>query len=528
MAKSKLNIFLAKEGLSINDVIRDLDPKPHRIELEGGVFLFKDNADKTPKWVSTFFQDSLDDIKLANKTIQAVYLLDVEVSDNGISRVFAFSFGLGRNLLRLEQFEQRFGLTVALNLLDENLIRRVDSNTISTNPKNSKVMLGKLSKITEFEVDMETNLLKSINGKIEKNRLGDSSSATGLQSLSVSVTTDYLTIRKYLPFLYETFKSTDYKKKFPGINHTLEIKDKILIDRLNESLVDHLFQIFNGETVDSIALTMQEFLDENIESLSFKIGNTQPSENLNISDLIKYLCPANEWIAENVTNKLHRDFIRVFGPDDQQIRYWKLYNCLIDEVNYDGHQYVLNEGKWYKYEDDYVKEVSSFYERLPLSKINLPEWSKVNDDEDSYNKTASKQIKGIHWDKELIHPDNQSKFELCDVFDPTSCAFIHVKMNYGSAVLSHLINQGFVSGELMLRPAIRKKVIEKKQEMEKFLTDSYNASNFKIVIAIADDKKYEDERPRIPFFSKVTFRNCINRLQNYGYSVELKRIRRSK
>lgn len=528
MAKSKLNIFLAKEGLSINDVIRNLDPKPQRIELEGGVFLFKENVDKTPKWVSNFFQDSLDDIRLANKTIQAVYLLDIEVSDEGESRVFALSFGLGRNLLRLEQFEERFGLTVALNILDENLIRRVDSNTISTNPKNSKVMLGKLSKLIDFEVDMETNLLKSINGKIEENRFGDSCSATGVQSLSVSLTTDYLSIRELLPFLYDTYNSSDYKKKFPGINHTQEIKDRTLINRLNESLVDHLFQIFKGDTVDSIALSMPEFLDENIESLSFKIGNTKASEDLNLNDLINYLCPSKEWIPENIINLLLRDFVRVFGPDDQQLRYWKLYNCLIDEVYLDGHQYVLNEGKWYKFEDDYVTAVSSFYERLPLSEINLPEWSKDERTEEDYNIKASKQIQGIHWDKDLIHPDNQSKFELCDVFDPKTNAFIHVKMNYSSAVLSHLINQGFVSGELMLRPAVRKKAIEKKKEMEKFLTNYYVASNFKIVFAIADDKKYEEERPRIPFFSKVAFRNCINRLQNYGYSVELKRIRRSK
>lgn len=172
MSKNKLNVFLAKYGVSIEEAIRDLNPAPNRVVVGNGLFVYKENSDTTPKWVTNFFGDQLAEISLANKTIQAAYLVSAEVSP-GVIRVFALTFGLGRNLLRVDRFEERFGLITTLNLIDSKKLRSVDSNTVASNPKNSKVMLGKLSSINDFEVDGESSLLKSINGKIEENALGD-------------------------------------------------------------------------------------------------------------------------------------------------------------------------------------------------------------------------------------------------------------------------------------------------------------------------------------------------------------------
>ena len=101
---------------------------------------------------------------------------------------------------------------------------------------------------------------------------------------------------------------------------------------------------------------------------------------------------------------------------------------------------------------------------------------------------------------------------------------IHIKKNGGSAYLSHLFNQAAVSAELLLDNSFRKKVNEKLEDNKfekKFPTD-FNATDYTIVVGIIN--KYHEERPKIPFFSKVSLRYTIKRMRNFGYKVELKNI----
>lgn len=346
----------------------------------------------------------------------------------------------------------------------------------------------------------------------------------GKQSLSLTITTDYSKVEDILPDLYSYFMSDVYKEKFPGINYTQEIKDKSLILSLDAMLIDNL-RTGQNQDIETVVMTIPEIVDDD-EIHSFKIGNSRDLiQELTINELITYLGNLDDMENNIVLNKLKNDSLSVINENGDRTRYWKLYNCLVVDCNFEGHQFVLNEGKWYKYDDNYATMVQDFYDALPISAIPLSDCG-LQEKEGDYNERISTDLaQAIKWDCELINPFNQTSFEVCDIFDGETKSFIHVKKNTGSSVLSHLAFQGSVSGELFLKPEVRAAAINRKNEMDRYLSkNNYSPQEYKIVYAIIEKGNDGQDRPKIPFFSKVSFRQIIRNLQHYGYQVELKSI----
>jgi len=121
-----------------------------------------------------------------------------------------------------------------------------------------------------------------------------------------------------------------------------------------------------------------------------------------------------------------------------------------------------------------------------------------------------------------------------------------VKRKLGSANLSHLFSQGYVSADLLLMSEeYRRKVIEKINDAlqnlphgtdgngvrDRFLSlvthDRINPSSYEVVYAItAKWGRGEKARlsTRLPFFSKVNLRRHAQDLRRMGYHVSYKRI----
>jgi uncharacterized protein (TIGR04141 family) len=101
---------------------------------------------------------------------------------------------------------------------------------------------------------------------------------------------------------------------------------------------------------------------------------------------------------------------------------------------------------------------------------------------------------------------------------------IHVKRYGGSGVLSHLFNQGLVSGELFQREIqYRKKFNEKLPSS--LMIDSIerrpNRGEYTIVYAVISE---QGEGLDIPFFSKISMKHAVNRLEAFGFNVRLAKI----
>ena len=131
-------------------------------------------------------------------------------------------------------------------------------------------------------------------------------------------------------------------------------------------------------------------------------------------------------------------------------------------------------------------------------------------------------------DRKVIgHGGGQSRVELCDVLT-TDGKFIHIKPYSSSATLSHLFNQAVVSAELLLSDnEFFLKANQKIRELtanQDFLISQGSKPN--VILAIISDR--DEQRPHIPFFSKVALRYTYRRLLTDGCQLSLKNIYRQK
>jgi uncharacterized protein (TIGR04141 family) len=121
-----------------------------------------------------------------------------------------------------------------------------------------------------------------------------------------------------------------------------------------------------------------------------------------------------------------------------------------------------------------------------------------------------------------------SVIEVCDFISKDS-RLIHIKDQSGSSSLSHLFNQGTVSARTLLgEPKSRDKFIDRMKNEEKshsttgfssLIPDSKSSflpSNFHVVYAVINSSA----KPRLPFFSLVTFRQAAKELKILGFNYE--------
>ena len=72
------------------------------------------------------------------------------------------------------------------------------------------------------------------------------------------------------------------------------------------------------------------------------------------------------------------------GENDVVIRSWSVFNCLYCELDHEGDSYVLNAGKWYVLEKDFVKQVDASFSKLPTYTSSFLDYD--DDTEADYNK----------------------------------------------------------------------------------------------------------------------------------------------
>jgi uncharacterized protein (TIGR04141 family) len=127
-------------------------------------------------------------------------------------------------------------------------------------------------------------------------------------------------------------------------------------------------------------------------------------------------------------------------------------------------------------------------------------------------------------DKKIVNlPGTATPVEPCDLYRRSN-EFIHVKRYGGSSVLSHLFNQGLVSGELFqMQTQFREQVNENLPRQHRLtnLRLRPTPGQYKVVYAIISEY---DEPLAIPFFSKISLRHCANRLRAIGFDVALATI----
>lgn len=513
MAKNKLSIYLIKEDINEEEIFEE-DSGVNVLEkyTENKVLYYLPSYIHEPNWLKSFFNLECDQLHQANS--RAVLINKIEIE--GKERIFAIAFGYAKNLFAEDVLEEQFGLKIVLNTVGVNDIRKISKVSVGTNQKQSQEQMPKASNINEFGFDLDRDLIMNVTGKCN-DEVFEKANLIGGDIFSILVERDIDNIDEFLKYCYKKYKEDKYKENFEWIDNIKEVKAKnekeelykVLIEYINNSQFDYVWmsvpEVINWETVKGFNYTKEDMLYDDIFIVKFIETMRNDLENI---------------------EQIRRRKVRMFDIEDKEINKWSAYKCINAEIQYNQKSYCLNNGKWYFINKDFSDKIEREYNNIKLSNLSFIDYSQEMKDEDEYNEKLTNAIDGY-----LIHKIGEISFgggagnriELCDVMSKNN-ELIHIKKNGGSAYLSHLFNQAAVSAEMLLDTSFRKKVNEKLENNKlgnKFPSE-FNPTDYTIIVGIIN--KYHEERPKIPFFSKVSLGYTIKRMRNFGYKVELKNI----
>lgn len=519
---NRFSVYLIKERYTEHKkILKNINELELKKIDNNSTLYFCESQKTVPSWINNFFDNRLDEEdKLFNANSKAVLLIELNI--NNKKKIFAIPFGYGCLLLASGVYEERFGLKTTLNILDPNCLRKIDKKNMSSIPKDTKEQLSCYGITDDFEINIEQDLILSITGKARDEDYGKT--ITGKDGLNISTKVNSKNIKEFLRKCYGKYQSDDYKEYFDWIDQIAELKDKQLLERLD----NQLFNNINKFQFDRTWMSIPELIEwDDIEGFSYtRKKGEERKDDINLQDFIESL---NEIEKGNLTRELiEKKYIYCISASNNELKYkWKAYNCIYCEINDDDNHktYLLTGGIWYEIEKDFALQVNIDYQKFRDRKnsLKLPNYN--HKDENDYNIKVSENDNNLCcMDRKIInHGGGYSRIEFCDLLSKDK-KIIHIKRYGGSSVLSHLFSQGDISGMLFLSDAsFRKKVYQKINDSHKDIIpeDNPKASDYEIIFAIISSVS---EKLDIPFFSKITLRNARKRLETYGYKVSLSKI----
>lgn len=512
---NKLAIYMLKPEYQRREEIVDATRDP--IEIDGvGTFYFEDSHPRRPSWASDFFGDAIDGgLRILSASAKGILIVPIVIGKSSIH--FAVAFGTGRHLLREGVVEERFGLKVVLNSIDQEHLRSIDKTTLGSVPKHSREQMSRGVQASEFGIDIEQDLISAITAHSQDDKLGKT--ITGKDALSISVKVNVGNIKDFLSYCYTRYRSDDYKKAFDWIDQIAEVRDKKTEEKLNADLVGKLIR----QELGKIWMAVPEVINWS-DSKGFRYLRAKRADLHDDLDVRAFLDEL-DGEAIDIEDLKNRSVFRISAKDDQVADKWSAFRCIHAEAEMDGKLFVLNNGKWYAIAQSFTEQVQGDFAKTPQSTIELPDCS--GKDEGTYNKAVSDILPEICClDRKMIeHGGGHSKIEFCDLYS-SDRRIVHVKRYGGSSVLSHLFNQGVVSGELFAGDSdFRRKLNAILPDELRLLDpdDRPDAAAYEVVYAIISNAATPLD---LPFFSKVSLRNARRRLATYGYKVSIKKIQK--
>lgn len=517
MTKEKIRnftVYLLKQDIESEDIFEDrVNDKPISVEHDGqniGELYVTKSYKQPPRWGQHF--EGLVDTNVfgVGGYPSAVILIKCK-------RTFAVTFGQGRHMLKNEVIEEHFGLRTAINLVGAEGIRSIDKRRLDVVALQSREQSSREVGTTEFGIDIEQDLLRAITGRPQDKALGEQ--VSGTDSLKVRVKSSLVQLHEYLDKYLEKYESDDYKENFSWIDHLSEVRDKSKLEELNNELIMKV----RVSDFSKTWLAAPDIIDWSTIA-GFRYNAPKQGElfpDINWSD-----CIATFPSDRTIDLQLLKDWSIISIDDfDNKCNKWSVYKCIYAELNIDDASYLLNNGRWYRIDTDFVTEVDRACKEIPRWNVPLPDYEAKS--EGAYNLfVADNQPNEFDlMDQKLImHGGGASRIEACDLYH-ISKALVHVKRYGGSSTLSHLFAQGRVSGEIFKTDKnFRNKVNAKLSDEFKF-SDPENPpveNEYAIVFAVISDS--EGDELVLPFFSRLNLRHIYRNLTGYGYQVYLAKV----
>ena len=511
---NRLNVYLIKDIITNPDDATKIkeDTTIQKKDIKNvGTFYYTKSRSYTPDWVEKFFRGSLAEEVNQFSSSSSKGLLIVKSKIKSKTKLFAIPFGSGRFILKDNVCEERFGLKASLNMLSPDGLKSMGKRTLAQNPKISIEQVSKAGLASDFEIDIEKDIVNSITGNCTIADFGKI--VTGKDALSVSYKIDITNVVQFCNRCYEFFNKDAYKANFDWIDHIKELKNPTIINKLDIKLIDLI-----EKSSPQVWLAPPEIIDWTDFS-GYKYSSRKADDiyqELSVDDFL------NETKMKGVLtlDDLNKNVVTCWKESkDEFSDRWRVYSCLNAQITIGKAVYLLDAGKWYEISKNFVTLVDIACSAIPWVNLGLPAYKHA--DENAYNTAIAPIISGYCLDaKNISHGGGYSKIEFCDVISDTK-KLLYVKKYSGSATLSHLFAQGYVSGDLLLNDLdFRQKVIELLPTPAKSLipVTAIVPKDYEInYVIIAKGKK----KVSLPFFSKINLKNFYKTLTNYGYKVNL-------
>lgn len=514
-SKNKLSIFMIKDGFDEDeDIIENFS---HSVLIDGVGTVYWDNSHvDIPQWVDSFFGGNINTDNIFTANARAVLLVRVPVQHNDLEKIFAVTMGYGKNMLKVNVTEERFGLKVILNTIKPDSLRRINKVNIGGNQKLSNEQLPLESDISDFGFDINRDLVSNISGVSD-----DENYVTGLLTggcmLSLTATVDITNIVDFLKKTYEKHRLDTYKYYFSWIDQIQPVKDTRLVERLDSNLITAI-----NESSVNVWMAVPEIINWE-EVRGFKYKGRDVYDDIDISFVKESFREPLSSIKQLKSKKI----VAISALDNSERYSWNAYGCIYGELSLNGKSYCINSGKWYQINNKFVQQVNKDYNSTPISTIDFNDFTDTHKTENGYSIDFQKK----HPDDYVVldahnfsYGGGHSKIELCDILSSDK-ELIHIKIFTGSSALSHLFSQAAVSAELVLSDTqfltLANGKIKELSRNDNFTIKDRRSIN--VVFGIIHTT--EAKLPPIPFFSKVSFGYTKNRLQAFGLDVSIKTIK---
>lgn len=511
-----LTCYLIKENISsFTDCLRDdFSYKSYDLNNEidyKGKIIIGESKEKSPKWVEFLENASKEPLgNIKNQSTRAILFLKTK------NRIFAYTFGYGRHLLKDELIVNDFGFKIAINAINHKKIKSLDIAKLEELTVQSRIQTSIGSGKETFGLDILNDLLRAVTGVPQNIKFAKQ--IAGRDGLILNSELSVGDLEKKARIMLHHYQSIKYKENFDWVDNLKEERDKIVISELRKNLVNDL----NAKKSDKMTLAPEKVIDwDDINGFCYQ--KKYDDSNLNPELHIDYYLSSMTLINDYEDLKKEKIYVN-FATNDVTVR-WSICKCLTYETDYKNEKYIFTLGRWYKIDKNFVKAVIDFAKSIPISTFAFPTCDVKTEDE--YNKKFHTLKDCFVLDKMTVKCDSaRTEIEPCDILT-TSLQFIHVKQKHNSANLSHLFSQCRISAESLIKDeGFRKAIVKKAKEKRKYdlsflpINNSFKANNCEIIIAIIRKGKKPIEKD-LSFFSLLNLRQSVISLTTFNYKVSV-------
>ncbi len=429
-------------------------------------------------------------------------------------------------------YEYDFGLRVTLNSLDPNKLKSADMVAPGV-ARRKRTQVPVSTELTYLDFDGNSEIIKSLTGKVKQEYAELFKNATGSASLKVSLKLEPGELAERCEELLTLYAKEDYKTAFPNIQNIAPVKDPTKTVILDEMLLDSLRQR-DGH----VTLTIPDIVDYRDNTCCVFYGGGKTSEifpDISLEEFYEFLGDDFDLDALTVDG-LNVYRMMLTDVDGSPGRSYSIYRSLIFDAEIVGEEviYHLCEGNWYRAEKGYVERLKTYLDQkcedsdlCPYDHDDIKDGKAVYS-EGNYNAAIPAWMnRFICLDKTNISPTGNTQIEPCDIYtveedDSASNGYrgilYYLKISTRSTHLSHLFNQGVNSIDLIeLEESSR-------ENMKNLVTERLNENapdiylapfenfDFKVIFGVITHKDKAQKSGNLPLFSKISLMRNMQQL----------------